>query len=79
VTCVVCHPDLINALKSFLFGASGIWARLILKSVNCGGLADGNDHVPIFNGTVVDINNSPETVRPKFSKNVISSLKINGV
>ena len=36
-------------------------------SVKRGGVSDGNTQEPIFNGGVVDINNSPDIVNPKLS------------
>lgn len=53
--------------NSDLPGAAGMDARVISIELNFGGVVDGNVHDPIFNGGVVDINNSPDKVNPKFS------------
>ena len=71
VDIIVCvapiHPLRISAEKSLRDGARGNSARDNVNDENAGGLVDGNTQLPIFNGAVVDINNSPETVKPKFS------------
>ena len=64
---VACQPDFIMLLNSVCVTISGVFARLISNLENAGGFVDGNTQLPIFNGAVVDINNSPDTVRPKLS------------
>lgn len=53
------------ASNSLLIGLFGIVARVISNLENIGGLLEGNTQLPIRNGGVVDINNSPDTVNPK--------------
>ena len=62
----------ISKLNSRFAGAAGNFPRDKLNFENTGGLVDGNTHPPIFNGDIVDINNSPDTVNPKLSPKTIS-------
>ena len=65
--CAVCQSSDIIVLNSFADGADGTVARDKCNSVNRGGVNDGNVQLPIFTGDVVDINNSPDIVKPKLS------------
>lgn len=68
----ICQPDFINRSNSEFIGADGIFPRDNSKRRNDGGLVDGKDQLPIRNGAVDDINNSPDTVKPKLSPKTIS-------
>lgn len=67
-----------NGLNSPRDGIAGRVARDSVNDENWGGVVDGNTQLPIFSGDVVDINNSPDIVRPKLSWKIISSAEING-
>ena len=53
--------------KPFRNGMPGKVARDTVNDENAGGLVEGNTQLPIFNGDVVDISNSPDIVKPKLS------------
>ena len=61
------QPLRINGENALRDGAVGSAPRDNSNFENAGGLVDWNTQLPIFNGGVVDINNSPDTVKPKFS------------
>lgn len=61
-----CQSGRVSASNSLRDGASGTVARDNLNSLNTGGRVDGKTQFPIFRGDTVDINNSPEMVRPAF-------------
>ena len=64
---VSCQPERISGPNALRDGIDGVSARDNVNLKNWGGLVDGNTHLPILIGDVVDINNSPDTVNPKFS------------
>ena len=69
VVCVVvcCHPFFMISPTSDALILFGIFPRDKLNFENIGGFVDGKTQSPIFNGGVVETNNSPEIVKPKFS------------
>ena len=67
--CQFCDVILSN---SSISGFDGIDARVSINFEKLGGVVDGKDQDPIFNGAIPANNNSPETVIPKFSKNTKS-------
>jgi hypothetical protein len=54
-------------LNSSLSGTGGIDARVKINLEKDGGTFVGNNQLPILNGAFDVINNSPDTVIPKFS------------